>query len=67
MGEGFFLLLPLARSLLHPSPLPPPSVSFVFLYFWGCVCKWTQGRVQATAAFDQSNMWEMEHFRNADS
>jgi len=41
----------------------------VFLHFWGgvYVCKWTQGRVQATAAFDQRNMWEMEHFRNADS
>lgn len=58
-----------------PCPVSPssitPSTALSFLYFciFGCVCvcKWTQGRVQATAAFDQHNMWEMEHSRNADS
>lgn len=56
-----------------PCPLSPPyitvSTSFGFLRVsvLSVVYKGAQGRVQATAAFDQCNMWEMEHFRNADS
>lgn len=56
-----------------PCLLSPPSItistSFGFLHVsvFLVVCKWVQVRVQATAAFDQCNMWEMEHFRNADS
>lgn len=67
-GRGIFLLLPLpGLSFIHH---PFHRLEFpLFLYFRVCVCvrKWAQGRVQTTAAFDQCNMWEMEHFRNADS